>query len=91
MIFEKEGEGSAFTERTFSVSSDGSRYDAAGGKSVSSSVGRWRTTLQSVFLPEGFPNSVTPDYLEFQIWLDVVCSSSSSFGWFGGLTGWLFD
>jgi hypothetical protein len=28
----------------------------------------WKRAAWSLLLPDGYPNSVTPDYLEFQIW-----------------------
>ncbi|XP_057853398.2 protein root UVB sensitive 3 [Cryptomeria japonica] len=45
--------------------------DSSGGFSIrresSRSLQVWRQ-LAAAFLPEGFPNSVTPDYVPFQIW-----------------------
>lgn len=45
--------------------------DKSGGFSIHRERGRMRDVwrkLSAAFLPEGFPNSVTSDYLPFQIW-----------------------
>ena len=44
--------------------------------STGSSNSRWLHVLQSMFLPEGYPDSVTPDYLSFQVWDSVQALSS---------------
>uniref|UniRef100_A0A8D2DMS6 RUS family member 1 n=1 Tax=Sciurus vulgaris TaxID=55149 RepID=A0A8D2DMS6_SCIVU len=36
--------------------------------------------LQAVFLPQGFPDSVSPDYLPYQIWDSVQAFASSLSG-----------
>ncbi|KER29319.1 hypothetical protein T265_04061 [Opisthorchis viverrini] len=48
----------------------------------------WRTiryyistlTFKKIFLPKGYPNSVSPDYLEYQIWDTVQALASSVTG-----------
>jgi len=37
---------------------------------------RCSDTLKSIFLPEGYPHSVSPDYVQFQFWdtLQAMCS-----------------
>jgi hypothetical protein len=37
---------------------------------------RFQQGLTSFFLPEGYPHSVTPDYLEFQVWDSLQALSS---------------
>ena len=37
---------------------------------------KWKLPLKTLFLPEDYPHSVTPDYLNFQIWdsIQALCS-----------------
>ncbi|KAI0711519.1 vitamin B6 photo-protection and homoeostasis-domain-containing protein [Earliella scabrosa] len=44
------------------------------------SGGRWHQLLRGVFLPEGYPATVSDDYLQYQIWnaLQAFCSSLAS-------------
>ncbi|KAF7233397.1 hypothetical protein EG68_10863 [Paragonimus skrjabini miyazakii] len=38
------------------------------------------TSLKNIFLPKGYPQSVTPDYLEYQIWDTIQALASSVTG-----------
>ncbi|KAI0747140.1 vitamin B6 photo-protection and homoeostasis-domain-containing protein, partial [Daedaleopsis nitida] len=40
----------------------------------------WRSLLSNIFLPEGYPATVSDDYLQYQIWnaLQAFCSSLAS-------------
>ncbi|KAI0336627.1 DUF647-domain-containing protein [Cubamyces sp. BRFM 1775] len=40
----------------------------------------WRRVLSDVFLPEGYPSTVSSDYLQYQVWnaLQAFCSSLAS-------------
>ena len=41
--------------------------------------------LQELFLPQGFPNSVTPDYLSYQLWSVPTHITVRNQGGVGGL------
>ena len=67
------------------IANDGGGGDGGGGKNKKARFrggvvrGTWLRfvlMLQSLFLPEGFPSSVTPDYLAFQAWdtAQAMCS-----------------
>ncbi|KAI6242245.1 hypothetical protein M3Y99_00266100 [Aphelenchoides fujianensis] len=71
-----------------------SAFSAAGGSRANFAVerrfrcssfgfsGSWRSTLAEIFLPKGFPSSVTPDYVEYQTWDTVQAFASSLSGTF---------
>ncbi|KAM9100485.1 RUS1 family protein C16orf58 homolog isoform X1 [Sarcophilus harrisii] len=71
--WERFGSGSP---RGCTVAPDGSLCWEAGG-----GPGRGlRTALTAVFLPHGFPDSVSPDYLPYQLWDTVQAFASSLTG-----------
>ncbi|KAI6211389.1 UPF0420 protein C16orf58-like protein [Aphelenchoides besseyi] len=44
--------------------------------------GNWRSTFAEIFLPKGFPNSVTSDYVQYQIFDTIQAFASSLSGTF---------
>ncbi|XP_042610782.1 RUS family member 1-like isoform X1 [Cyprinus carpio] len=82
----EDGEGVVATERYGSQESwryflkDGRmkrQRDAVGGRLARNSVSG---VFQSVFLPQGYPESVSEDYLQYQLWDTVQAFSSSLSG-----------
>ena len=74
-ITETRGAGNAQQTRHFTFESgDGGDDDRL--VHTASPVPTAGASLASFFLPEGYPHSVTPDYLPFQAWdtVQAVCS-----------------
>ncbi|KAH9887289.1 DUF647-domain-containing protein [Cubamyces lactineus] len=72
---ERDGSG-----RVIAVYSSSGRATAENGVADSKAGKRrsgWRRLLSDVFLPEGYPSTVSSDYLQYQIWnaLQAFCSS----------------
>lgn len=63
--------------RVFQAKPDG--RDGGGGGSPGT-ASRTLAGLQAVFLPQGFPESVSPDYLPYQLWDSVQAFASSLSG-----------
>ncbi|KAI0674629.1 vitamin B6 photo-protection and homoeostasis-domain-containing protein [Trametes maxima] len=76
-VREKDGSGRVIA--VYSTSNGAQLKEAAHGhpKKASSRGGSWRRLLGDVFLPEGYPHTVSSDYLQYQIWnaLQAFCSS----------------
>ncbi|RPD52416.1 DUF647-domain-containing protein [Lentinus tigrinus ALCF2SS1-7] len=77
VISEKDGSGHVIAQYT----ADQLQFheDIKHGKTPASGW-RWRQVLSDVFLPEGYPVTVSDDYLQYQIWnaLQAFCSSLAS-------------
>lgn len=76
----KESRGTSI--RLFHVSSDSSAllsitHCDASGKSSSATRNHLTSLLSETFLPEGYPQSVTEDYIHYQTWdtVQALCSS----------------
>ena len=53
---------------TYTAKAEGGRLmQQAVGQPTRQQVGPW-AALRALYLPSGFPSSVTPDYLAFQLW-----------------------
>ncbi|KAI0360359.1 DUF647-domain-containing protein [Trametes cingulata] len=74
-IREKDGSGRVIAVYT----SEGQHEKTAQKRAESARLVRssWRRVLSDVFLPEGYPSTVSSDYLQYQIWnaLQAFCSS----------------
>ncbi|KAI0646625.1 vitamin B6 photo-protection and homoeostasis-domain-containing protein [Trametes meyenii] len=75
----REKDGSGRVTGVYS-SSNNAQINAATrvhAKKANSRGGSWRRLLSDVFLPEGYPHTVSSDYLQYQIWnaLQAFCSS----------------
>lgn len=67
----------------FKVKPEGRDGGAGGAPAAASPLA---SRLLTVFLPQGFPESVSPDYLPYQLWDSVQVSGAASTGGAGHLS-----
>ncbi|KAI0371375.1 DUF647-domain-containing protein [Pilatotrama ljubarskyi] len=71
-IREKDGSG-----RVIAVYASDGAHQSTSQRRAGGSRSSWRRVLSEIFLPEGYPSTVSSDYLQYQIWnaLQAFCSS----------------